>query len=61
MPGLLEYEAVRLFVERARAWQTSFRLTEQNKLAVAQICRQLDGMPLALELAAARVKAITVE
>jgi predicted ATPase len=48
-------------VERARAWQTSFRLTEQNKLAVAQICRQLDGMPLALELAAARVKAITVE
>ncbi len=54
-------EAVRLFVERATAASPTFRLTAQNAPAVAQVCRQLDGLPLAVELAAARVRALTVE
>jgi non-specific serine/threonine protein kinase len=53
--------AVQLFVERAVAIQPRFRLTERNASAVAQICRRLDGIPLALELAAARVHALTAE
>ena len=55
------YPAVRLFVERATAAQPGFRMTEQNVGAVVQICQRLDGMPLALELAAARVRALPVE
>lgn len=58
---LLQYEAVRLFVERARAVQPAFAVTVTNAAAVAEICERLDGIPLALELAAARVKAMTVE
>jgi predicted ATPase/class 3 adenylate cyclase len=54
-------EAVRLFLDRARCAQPGFKLTEQNATAVAQICRQLDGMPLALELAAARVRVMAPE
>jgi predicted ATPase len=54
-------EAVRLFCERARAASTSFQLTDANAAAVAEICRQLDGIPLALELAAARVRVMAVE
>jgi non-specific serine/threonine protein kinase len=58
---LVEVEAVRLFVNRAQAVQPSFRVTIQNAEAVAQICRRLDGIPLALELAAARLKGLSVE
>src|SRR5574337_827200 len=58
---LLKSEAARLFVERARAMQPEFVLTEQNAEGVAQICRRLDGIPLAIELAAARVKLLRVE
>jgi predicted ATPase/DNA-binding SARP family transcriptional activator len=53
---LLNYAAVRLFVERVQAVQPHFRLTEDNAAAVANICHCLDGMPLPLELAAARSK-----
>jgi predicted ATPase/DNA-binding SARP family transcriptional activator len=59
--SLLQYAAVRLFVERARAVGASFGLTPRQALAVAQVCRRLDGIPLALELAAARMKALSVE
>jgi non-specific serine/threonine protein kinase len=60
--GELErYEAVRLFVERARLRSPHFGLTAENAGAVAQICRHLEGMPLAIELAAARVGTLAVE
>ncbi len=52
-------EAVQLFVERARAVQPGFVLDESNAEAVAEICRRLDGIPLAVELAAARVTIMT--
>jgi predicted ATPase/class 3 adenylate cyclase/uncharacterized protein HemY len=58
---LRRHEAVRLFVERAAEAQAGFALTENNAIAVAEVCRQLDGMPLAIELVAARVKAFTAE
>jgi len=53
--ALMESESARLFVERATAAQSKFSLTDQNTSSVAQICHRLDGIPLALELAAARV------
>jgi non-specific serine/threonine protein kinase len=54
--ALSRYEAAALFVERAEAVKPSFRLDAQNAEAVAKICRRLDGLPLAIKLAAARVK-----
>ena len=58
---LMRYEGIHLFVERAVAANPEFALTERNAAAVAQICRRLDGIPLALELAAARARHMTVE
>jgi predicted ATPase/class 3 adenylate cyclase len=55
------YAAARLFIERAVAAQPAFQISDDNAMAVAGICRQLDGIPLALELAAVRVRALSVE
>jgi predicted ATPase len=52
---------VRLFVERVRAVQPDFRLTPANGATIAEICRRLDGLPLALELAAPWMKVLTAE
>jgi predicted ATPase/DNA-binding SARP family transcriptional activator/DNA-binding CsgD family transcriptional regulator len=59
--GLMRYEALRLFVDRARLRLPDFELTEENAEAVARVCRKLDGMPLAIELATARMGALAVE
>ena len=59
--SLSQFEAVRLFIERAQAAQPSFSVTNANAPAVASICHRLDGIPYAIELAAARVRALSVE
>jgi non-specific serine/threonine protein kinase len=59
--SLEKFESVRLFLERAKVMQPQFNLSEQNAKAVIQICRRLSGMPLAIELAAARVKMMSVD
>lgn len=59
--ALVQYEAVRLFVERARSAQPAFAVSTQNAFAVAQICSRLDGIPFAIELASARVRALSPE
>jgi non-specific serine/threonine protein kinase len=58
---LAQYEAVQLFVERARLKRPDFELTTECAPWVAQICGKLDGIPLAIELAAARVRVLSVE
>jgi hypothetical protein len=61
LAALSQYEAVRVFMDRASAAQPAFKATQQNANAVADICYRLDGIPRALELAAARVRALSVE
>ncbi len=58
---LMGYTAVRLFVERAREAVGNFSMTAGNAPAIVQICHRLDGIPLAIELAAVRVKVLTVD
>jgi predicted ATPase/Tfp pilus assembly protein PilF len=58
---LTEYPAVRLFVERAQAIDRGFHLTESNARVVVEICARLDGLPLAIELAAMRIKLLMPE
>jgi predicted ATPase/class 3 adenylate cyclase len=59
--AVAQYESVQLFLERAIAANPKLKLTEKNAASVAQICRRLDGIPLALELAAARASVFSVE
>ena len=59
--GLSKLDAIRLFVERARSIQREFALNDANAAAVAEICTRLDGIPLAIELAAARLRVLSVE
>jgi predicted ATPase/class 3 adenylate cyclase/Tfp pilus assembly protein PilF len=59
--ALSQFEAVQLFIERAQAVQPRFVVTNANAPAVAQVCYHLDGIPLAIELAAARARSLTVE
>jgi predicted ATPase/DNA-binding SARP family transcriptional activator len=61
LADLLQYEAMQLFVDRARAVVPSFQVTDQHAAALIQIGARLDGMPLAIELAAARVNMLTLE
>ncbi len=58
---LTQYDSVRLFIERAVAVKSDFIVTNENAPAVAQVCSRLDGIPLAIELAAARVKGLSVD
>ena len=59
--SIINYDAVKLFVERSRAVNHNFKITMENVLAVIEICRKLDGLPLAVELASARTNILTVQ
>jgi predicted ATPase len=61
-PGdLIQYDAVRLFIERTRALLPNFTITTANAVSIVQICRQLDGLPLALELASAHTNVLSLQ
>ena len=53
---LAQYEALQLFVDRAKAVKPNFELTDENAETIAELCLRLDGLPLAIELAAARIR-----
>lgn len=61
LAGMPRYEAITLFAERGAAAVPGFALTEDNRAAIVEICHQLDGLPLAIELAAVRLRAMSVE
>ncbi|HET6265534.1 MAG TPA: winged helix-turn-helix domain-containing protein [Usitatibacter sp.] len=61
VPALATAQAIRLFVERARAADSAFLPTPDNSPTIVEICKRLDGIPLAIELAAARVRAFSVD
>lgn len=61
LANLLEFEAVQLFCERAKSIEPAFELTLENGTVLTQICQKLDGIPLALELAALRVNSLSLE
>jgi predicted ATPase/DNA-binding CsgD family transcriptional regulator len=61
LQDLMQYDALRLFVERARAISPDFKLNLENAGPAVEICRRLDGLPLALELASARVNVLTIQ
>ncbi|WP_169726759.1 protein kinase domain-containing protein, partial [Mycobacterium szulgai] len=61
LSSLTDYDAITLFVERARAAVPGFALTAHNAPAVARICTQLEGVPLAIELAAVRLRALSLD
>ncbi|MDQ3026762.1 MAG: tetratricopeptide repeat protein [Pseudomonadota bacterium] len=61
VPALASAQAIQLFVDRARASSSSFTPAPENAQTIVEICRRLDGIPLAIELAAARVRALSVE
>ncbi len=58
---LRRYDAPTLFIERAKAVSSNFSVTQQNAAAIVRVCQRLDGVPLAIELAAARARVLTVE
>ena len=58
---IVEFDSVRLFIQRAKNAQTLFDITDENASYIAQVCRRLDGIPLAIELAAARVGLLRVQ
>ncbi|MEO8665670.1 MAG: tetratricopeptide repeat protein [Ignavibacteria bacterium] len=59
--SVMQFEAIRLFVERATAVKKNFEINDDNASSVASLCRHLDGIPLAIELAAARVNVLSIE
>lgn len=61
LEALTQFEAVRLFIDRATFHQANFAATNANAPALAELCYRLDGIPLAIELAAARIRAMSVE